>query len=119
MDVRTSSGVELRIVRDFEPMAPVALDQHKVLQVLINLLSNAKKSVAACSRTGKNITLSIRKVGSGQYSRIEFQVVDNGLGIAPEAMTKVFAHGFTTRAGWFEFGLHTCPPMRPEKWGGD
>jgi two-component system NtrC family sensor kinase len=34
-------------------------------------------------------------------------VSDNGVGIAPENLMKIFQHGFTTRAGGHGFGLHS------------
>jgi two-component system NtrC family sensor kinase len=39
--------------------------------------------------------------------RLRIQVEDNGEGIAPENLTRLFAHGFTTRRGGHGFGLHS------------
>jgi two-component system, NtrC family, sensor kinase len=33
-------------------------------------------------------------------------VIDNGVGIAPEHLSRMFAHGFTTKKGGHGFGLH-------------
>jgi len=35
-------------------------------------------------------------------------VLDEGEGIAPENLQKIFAHGFTTRKDGHGFGLHSC-----------
>jgi signal transduction histidine kinase len=35
-------------------------------------------------------------------------VADNGNGIAPEDLARIFAHGFTTRKDGHGFGLHSC-----------
>ena len=33
-------------------------------------------------------------------------MIDNGVGIPPENLTRIFSHGFTTRKGGHGFGLH-------------
>ena len=39
--------------------------------------------------------------------RIRISVMDNGVGISPENLTRIFSHGFTTRKGGHGFGLHS------------
>jgi signal transduction histidine kinase len=39
--------------------------------------------------------------------RIKISVKDNGVGILPENMTRIFSHGFTTRKDGHGFGLHS------------
>jgi signal transduction histidine kinase len=34
-------------------------------------------------------------------------VIDNGIGIPPENLTRIFAHGFTTKKDGHGFGLHS------------
>jgi C4-dicarboxylate-specific signal transduction histidine kinase len=94
-------GVEL--VRDFEGQPLVNMDKHKVLQILVNLVRNAKY---ACSESGlpdRRVTLSVRSANG----RAHIVVADNGVGIAPENLTRIFNHGFTTRAEGHGFGLHS------------
>ena len=38
----------------------------------------------------------------------EVRVIDTGIGIAPENLTKIFSHGFTTRKEGHGFGLHSA-----------
>ncbi len=39
--------------------------------------------------------------------RVQIAVSDNGVGIPPENLTRIFAHGFTTRKNGHGFGLHS------------
>jgi PAS domain S-box-containing protein len=94
--------VELR--REFEPVAPVCVDKHKVLQILVNLISNAKYAVSALDRADRLVTVRVRAKGA---DRVLIQVEDNGAGITPENLTRIFAHGFTTRPDGHGFGLHS------------
>jgi PAS domain S-box-containing protein len=95
-------GVEL--VREYEPMPPVSADKHRILQILVNLLSNAKYACDARSETEKRVTVRLKNAGE---DRVRFEVSDNGIGIAPENIARVFSQGFTTRKGGHGFGLHS------------
>ena len=95
-------GVTLE--RQFSPVPAIRVDRHKVLQILINLLRNAKYALAESERIDKRITVSISASGE-QSARIA--VADNGIGISPENLTRVFAHGFTTKEEGHGFGLHS------------
>ncbi len=95
-------GVTLR--RDFAPVPFVSVDKHKVLQILTNLLRNAKYAVDGITQAKKLITVRTR-VESGGF--VAIIVADNGVGIPPENLTRIFAHGFTTRKEGHGFGLHS------------
>jgi PAS domain S-box-containing protein len=94
--------VELQ--RDLEPVPPLLVDKHRVLQILVNLVSNAKYALTAGARPDKIMTVRTRRVGA---DRVQIEVGDNGIGIAPENLARVFAHGFTTRPDGHGFGLHS------------
>ena len=117
MDLGVASDENPKIVRDFPPIAPVVIDKHKVLQILINLLSNAKKAVVASPRRDKQIELSTRKIDGPEKSFIQFEVRDNGVGISPDHLAKIFARGFTTRADGHGFGLHSAANAAGEMGG--
>ena len=95
---------QVQIIREFVPVPPVAVDKHKVLQILINLISNAKHAVCHSSAVEKRLVFRIRATGSG---RVAIEVQDNGLGIAAENVTRIFQHGFTTKKEGHGFGLHS------------
>jgi signal transduction histidine kinase len=96
---------ELEIVRAYEPLPPVLLDRHKSMEILVNLIQNAGQALAERGGPGQRLELRIQRHGEGT-ARVE--VRDNGVGIAPENLTRVFQHGFTTKKGGHGFGLHVC-----------
>jgi signal transduction histidine kinase len=92
------------VERTLEPLSPVVVDRHQILQILVNLISNSRHAVR--DGRGSNPTLTIRVAAAGDEIRIE--VSDNGAGIAPEHLPQVFNHGFTTKRDGHGFGLHNC-----------
>jgi len=90
--------------RQFSPVALVRVDRHKVLQILINLLRNAKYALDESKRADKRITISVSAMNDRS---VHIVVADNGIGISPENLTRIFAHGFTTREEGHGFGLHS------------
>lgn len=105
--IRMNSGAvdrhNIKIIRDFGEAPVFTTDKHKVLQILINLIRNSKYACDDSEKTDKQITLRLRN-GDG---RVKISVIDNGIGIAPENLTRVFSHGFTTRKEGHGFGLHS------------
>jgi PAS domain S-box-containing protein len=94
-------GVALH--REFAEVPPINVDKHKVLQILVNLVRNAKYACDDSGRPDKLITLRIEAMPVG----VRISVIDNGIGVAPENLGKLFQHGFTTRATGHGFGLHS------------
>jgi signal transduction histidine kinase len=95
---------KVSIVKNLAETAPVPLDRHRVLQILVNLISNAKHAVSSASEN-PCITLSTALVDG---PALRMTVGDNGEGIPPENLTRIFSHGFTTRRDGHGFGLHSC-----------
>jgi signal transduction histidine kinase/amino acid transporter len=93
---------EVNITRKYSDTRFAYGDKHKVLQVLVNLITNAKHAMAASEV--KNLTLSI-ETGSG--GELQVSIRDTGCGIAPENITRIFSYGFTTKKGGHGFGLHS------------
>ncbi len=48
---------------------------------------------------------------------VKISVIDNGVGIPPENLERIFNHGFTTRQGGHGFGLHSGA-LAAEEMGG-
>jgi PAS domain S-box-containing protein len=94
---------EVEVVRDFEEVPLVTVDKHKVLQVLVNLIRNAKYACDDSGRPDKRMTLRVANDGN----RFRISISDNGVGIPAENMVRIFNHGFTTRKEGHGFGLHS------------
>jgi signal transduction histidine kinase len=82
---------------------PITVDKHKVLQILVNLVRNAKYACDESGRSDKLLTLRIEGAPGG----VRICVIDNGVGIPAENMSRLFTHGFTTRVDGHGFGLHS------------
>ncbi|HYR58240.1 MAG TPA: ATP-binding protein, partial [Chthoniobacteraceae bacterium] len=94
-------GIE--ISRDIPPVPAVRVDKHKVLQILTNLLRNAKHAVEDAARPDPSIRIAVDHAGD----RVRIAITDNGVGIPPQNLTHVFRHGFTTKKNGHGFGLHS------------
>jgi len=105
-------GVEVE--RRFAPVPPVVADKHKVLQILVNLLRNAKYAVEHSPGPIKKVIVSILAPSD---KRVQIQIQDNGVGIAPENLNRIFAHGFTTKQDGHGFGLHSSALAAKEMGG--
>ena len=107
MNVAALSRHQVQIVRDYQPAPPILVEKGKVLQILINLISNAKY---ACDEAHlgdglpKVITMGI---APGDPGFVRLIVQDTGVGIPRENLTLIFGQGFTTRATGHGFGLHS------------
>lgn len=88
----------------FASLPVITVDRHKVLQILFNLLENAKHAVLQQNPPDKKIVVTLEPA-PGDMIRIT--VVDNGMGIPPENLTRIFGQGFSTRKDGHGFGLHS------------
>jgi signal transduction histidine kinase len=92
------------LVRDFEEVPLITVDKHKVLQILVNVIRNAKYACDESGSAEKRVTVRVR----ADNGTILVAVVDTGVGIPPENLERIFSHGFTTRKEGHGFGLHSC-----------
>lgn len=94
----------VEVVREFREVPLVTFDKHKVLQILVNLIRNAKYAVG--EKAGIEAKWVRVSIGLGEGRRVRIAVTDNGIGIQPENLERIFAHGFTTKKDGHGFGLH-------------
>ena len=89
--------------RDFETVPAIIVDKHKVLQILVNLVRNARHACEAAAKDDSRIVVRV----ANRVGGVQVTVSDNGIGIPPENLTRIFNHGFTTKANGHGFGLHS------------
>jgi signal transduction histidine kinase len=93
------------LIKELADIPMMSLDKHKVLQILINLINNAKQALDSVADRPSRITLRLKATDD---KRVRIEVEDNGEGISRDNLNRVFEHGFTTRADGHGFGLHSC-----------
>jgi PAS domain S-box-containing protein len=94
---------EIALAREFSEVPMITVDKHKVLQVLVNVIRNAKYACDESGRKDKQIRINV----SRRDQWVCVAVTDNGVGIPEENKTRIFNHGFTTRKDGHGFGLHS------------
>jgi PAS domain S-box-containing protein len=94
----------IELVREYSETPALRVEKHKVLQILVNLIRNAKHACDESGRTDKRLTA---RVGPTADNRVRISIIDNGMGIPPENMPRIFSLGFTTRRDGHGFGLHS------------
>jgi len=102
------------VSREFSPAPPLTVERQKVMQILVNLIRNAKESMDEARRTEKQLILGVRV---STEDRIQMYVTDNGIGIPPENITRIFGFGYTTKAGGHGYGLHSSANAAKEMGG--
>ena len=107
--LRMNSGALSRhhvtVTKDYQTIPTIIGDKHRLLLILINLISNAKYAMSRVSDHERRMTLGIKIVDN---ATLRLSVEDQGEGIAAENLTRIFNHGFTTRKEGHGFGLHSC-----------
>jgi len=94
----------VKAVREFTPTPPIAPDPHRVLRLLVNFLSNAKYACDEDGTAEKRVTVRVERCGP---DRVRFEVSDNGVGIRPENLNRIFTYGLKTRRTGHGFELHS------------
>ncbi len=94
----------ISVERQYAEVPPLHADRHKLLQILVNLLTNARHALVESPRLDRRLTIRVRLVDGEE--RLLIEVSDNGVGIAPENLPRLFTQGFTTKETGHGFGLH-------------
>ena len=105
MNAGALSRHHVTVVKAYAPVPEILADKHRLLLIMVNLISNAKYAMVKLSERPRQITLAVESVGD---ETLKISVKDDGEGIPPENMARIFTHGFTTRKEGHGFGLHSC-----------
>lgn len=99
-----AEGHSFQVLREYAEVPPILANRHQLLQILVNLLQNARR---ACEQKGEKKGEITVRVQTSEPKRVRIEVADNGIGIVQENLTRIFSHGFTTRKQGHGFGLHS------------
>lgn len=95
---------KIQLKKNYECSKTILSEKAKLLQIIVNLITNAKEAVTAMQDEYKEIVVSTRYSPNKHY--VQIVVRDNGVGISTENLTKIFSFGFTTKPKGHGFGLH-------------
>jgi signal transduction histidine kinase len=102
------------VTRDFDDIPRVPIDRYKTLEILVNLIQNARQAID--SHGGDERKLTVRLSAPDEHT-VQVEVQDSGIGIAEDSLAKVFDHGFTTKPRGHGFGLHSAANAATEMGG--
>jgi signal transduction histidine kinase len=103
----------IKVKRVYAAIPPVLVDKQRVMQIVINLVKNAKEAMHGQKDGSKVLTLETRV----EDEALLIEVTDTGMGISAENLPRMFSHGFTTKASGHGFGLHSCANAASEMEG--
>jgi signal transduction histidine kinase len=105
---------DVHFFREYDENLPkITLEKHKVLQILVNLVRNAKQACDATGASDKRLTMKV----THNRDVVRISVSDNGIGIPPENLPRIFSHGFTTKKDGHGFGLSSGAATATEMGG--
>jgi signal transduction histidine kinase len=117
MTAGAHEGRAIRIERRTGSAGPAPLEKHRVLQILTNLLANARHAVDASECDDPRISIELDRVREGESEELRIAVGDNGVGIARESLERIFALGYSTRPDGWGVGLHSAANLAREMSG--
>ncbi len=105
MNAGALSRHNVTVVKHYGQVPEILADKHRLLLIMVNLISNAKYAMSNLSDRPRQMTLTVQPLSD---DTLQISVKDEGEGIPAENMTRIFTHGFTTRKEGHGFGLHSC-----------
>jgi NO-binding membrane sensor protein with MHYT domain/signal transduction histidine kinase len=112
--IHFANTTDVTVRREYDSVAPVILDRHKLIQILGNLLSNARHALKNLRDGRRTLTLRVQAKPGGQ---LVVEVEDSGVGIGADVLPRLFEFGFTTKKDGHGFGLHTSAILAKELGG--
>jgi len=103
---------QIDLVVKVDALPTITLDRVRLVQVLVNILTNAKDAVKSQARDARRVELTVRRVKPNADQQddgvIRIEITDNGIGVDAETLPFLFTQGFTTKESGSGIGLHFC-----------
>ncbi len=97
----------IHVSREYGLVPLIMTDRHQVLQILVNLIANAKDAMIAQSASVHRLSIRVSMAGDGTNA-VRLEVADTGCGISAEHLPRLFTQGFTTKQHGHGLGLHSA-----------
>jgi PAS domain S-box-containing protein len=97
----------VHVSREYGFVPLVMTDRHQVLQILVNLITNAKDAMITQSASIHRLSVRVNMAGDGTNA-VRLEVADTGCGISAEHLPRLFTQGFTTKQHGHGLGLHSA-----------
>ena len=117
LNISSLNRCHIEVIRDYADIANVRIEKQKLLQILLNLVANAKDALMESDSEDRRLIVHIRVDATLDAPKVFIEVEDTGIGIAKENLTRVFSHGFTTKRHGHGFGLHSSANAAKELGG--
>lgn len=115
MSTHKSGNKTISIIQSYETHDSFHTDKSKLLQILVNLIQNAKDAIFLNSKPNdKKIHIKVKKQNNDM---LKLYISDSGIGVAPEDKVKIFSFGFTKKEGGHGYGLHASALFAKELGG--
>ena len=88
-------------------------DRHQVLQILVNLIANAKDAMITKPASIHRLSLRVSMAGNGTHA-VRLEVADTGCGISAEHLPRLFTQGVYDKTAWTRVGPAQCRHFRKE-----
>lgn len=113
INLHNIENAHIEIVRKIQVFPELHLDRHKLMQVVVNLISNAVYALTDTNNDNKTLTVTLLQL----ETMIKIEIKDTGVGISSEDLKNLFKYGFTKRKNGHGFGLHHCALIANELGG--
>lgn len=115
MSCHKSGNNSIAIEQSYEASDSFHTDKSKLLQILVNLIQNAKDAILSNPQpNNKKIRIKVKK---GNDEKLKLYISDSGIGVIPEDKVKIFSFGFTKKEGGHGYGLHASALFAKELGG--
>ncbi len=104
---------KIEVTKSFDTIPSIKVQKSKLIHVLVNLFTNSYHAIRKKGEEGGRLDITVES----DENTVRIRVVDNGIGISQQNLSKIFQHGFTTRKKGFGFGLHSCANYMEEMGG--